>query len=632
MALMRRLWLWWSMAAVVWMAGGWLVLLAVSHAQAVDALQAQGLAVGKSLAPSMSMAAGNEADTQARLQASLAAGGLVRLRWVSADGAPRFDALAAPAGSQAPAWFQQWQRLEGASVTVPLTAASAGQIELRVDPSASMDLLWSSAKRSAAGLLLVGMLVGLLWWVSSRRLGQELAVVVGHAQSVLERRLVMVSEPSVPELRLVTRATNNLVDRVKSVFDEQSAQLDVLRRQAHCDSLTAVSNRAHFMGRLKALLNAEDGSSGGALVLVRVCDLQAINRQLGRVQTDAMLRDLAQVIVESSHRSPLSEVGRLNGSDFALVLPDVGPLREPAVDVAARLRGLLRQRAEPVVAVVGAVRWWHGAPLSALLAAADHALARAEARGPFAVELDDTGDSLTLGEDAWRARLEDALTAGALHLVEYPVVDASGTVLHRECPLRITVAGYPEPLPAAQWLPMARRTQLIGRIDAVGVELALAAIRRDGMARSVNLSAGSLQESALLPTLRELLQKHADVAPGLWLELPESAVLRQAPLVRELVTLAHGFGTQVGLEHVGDQMTDAATLLEAGLDFVKLDVSVSEGLAGDTARAQHVGGIRRMLHSLGLKVYAEGVAHPEDATALWTAGVDGLTGPAVVAA
>jgi len=36
-----------------------------------------------------------------------------------------------------------------------------------------------------------------------------------------------------------------------------------------------------------------------------------------------------------------------------------------------------------------------------------------------------------------------------------------------------------------------------------------------------------------------------------------------------------------------------------------------------------------MLHGLGLKVYAEGVAGGADAVALWRSGLDGLTGPVV---
>jgi EAL domain-containing protein (putative c-di-GMP-specific phosphodiesterase class I) len=36
-----------------------------------------------------------------------------------------------------------------------------------------------------------------------------------------------------------------------------------------------------------------------------------------------------------------------------------------------------------------------------------------------------------------------------------------------------------------------------------------------------------------------------------------------------------------------------------------------------------------MLHGLGLQVYAEGVAEPEDIPALIDCGIDGVTGPAV---
>ena len=64
-------------------------------------------------------------------------------------------------------------------------------------------------------------------------------------------------------------------------------------------------------------------------------------------------------------------------------------------------------------------------------------------------------------------------------------------------------------------------------------------------------------------------------------------------------------------------------------DFVKLDASLVQGIARDEARAEHVAGSVRMLHGIGLKVYAEGVAEAEDVQALWRCGMDGVTGPAV---
>jgi EAL domain-containing protein (putative c-di-GMP-specific phosphodiesterase class I) len=357
-----------------------------------------------------------------------------------------------------------------------------------------------------------------------------------------------------------------------------------------------------------------------------------MNRKLGHSATDRLLQESAAAIVESARRAGSFEVGRLNGSDFAMVLPDVGSLREPAVDVAARLRNLLRTHDATANAVVGAVRWWHGAPLSSLLAAADQALARAEARGAYAVELDDTGDGLVLGEDAWRARLQGAVASQRAKLVEFPLVDMHGAVVHRECPLRLQLEENGEMVPAAQWLPMARRTQLTSQIDLLATRLALTAIAADGMARAVNVSPGSLLDSSFVPNLRAMVQQHAGEAPGLWLEVAEDGALRHIHLVRELVAQMHGCGARVGLEHAGERLTEATGLLEVGLDFVKLDASFVEGLAADHARRDHVTGAVRMLHGIGLKVYAEGVSSSEDAEALAGCGLDGLTGPVVPAA
>jgi len=422
---------------------------------------------------------------------------------------------------------------------------------------------------------------------------------------------------------------NAMVTRVKAMFEEQANQVEQLRRQARCDALTGVTNRVHFLGRLGGMLENEDGPASGALVLVRLVDLQLLNRRLGRATTDRLLQDAAGALVESSRRFQAAEVGRLNGSDFALALPDVESLREPAADVSARLRSLLRVHDSGAHAVIGAVRWWHGAPLSSLLAAADQALARAEARGPHAFELDDAGNGFVLGEDAWRHRLQAALSARQARLVEFPLVGPAGELLHHECPLRLRLGEDDALMAASQWLPMARRAQLTPEIDLLAVELALAAIADDQAPRSVNVSPASLADGAFAARLHALLGAQRDAAPGLAIELAEAGALQHLPSVRELAETLHRHGAKIGLEHAGDRLGDPQGLLEAGLDFVKLDASFVRGLAEDEARAQHVAGTVRMLHGLGMKVYAEGVADGTDAVALWRCGVDGLTGPVV---
>lgn len=631
MSLIRQVWLLLSLTLVLAFAGA----IGVSVHSAHRSLQAQVASrnndAAQALALTLSQQKGDRTAMEVALASQFDTGAYERIRLVAPDGRALIDRRADPVPRHAPAWFSRLLALEGAPGVAQVTNGwtQVGRLEVRSQAAYADDELWRGTLGTLGIMLVLVLVVGGIAWMAISRLAAPLARTVEQARALTERRFVTVAEPEVPELRQVTRAMNLMVTRLKSMFDEQAGQVELLRRQAHCDLLTGLSNRGYFLGRVKGMLESEDGAGSGALVLVRLVELQSLNRRLGRGATDRLLQDAAGAIVESSRRFGSAEVGRLNGSDFALALPDVDSLRAPAADVAARLRSLLRAHDGAAHAVVGVVRWWHGAPMSSLLAAADQALARAEGRGPYAVELDDTGDGLVLGEDAWRHRLQAALAQRQARLADFPVVGPAGELLHHECPLRLVLGEEGTLVSAAQWLPMARRAQLTADIDALAVELALQAISRDQVPRSVNLSPQSLADSGFAARLRALVASHPMAAPGLSLELAESGAMKSLDLVRGLAEQLHELGARIGLEHAGERLAETQGLLEAGLDFVKLDASLVSGLADDDARAHHVAGTVRMLHGIGLKVYAEGVTETADAAVLWQVGVDGLTGPVV---
>lgn len=631
MSLIRQVWL----LLVVTLTVAFLGAVGVSLSTAREYLQTQLTAKNNDTAQALALTLGQQKGDRTAIDLMLASqfdtGAYQRIELLAADGTRLSSRVAAPRASSVPAWFVDLLRIEPATGVSQVGDGwkQIGRLEVSSQLSYAYEQLWRGAKVTTGLLALLAVLTGGLAWAGVRRIRQPLQAVVAQAAALTERRFVTVSEPLVPELRDVTRAMNGMVARLKAMFDEQAGQVDQLRRRANCDELTGLSNRSHFLSRLRAVLGSEDGPAAGALLLIRLTDLQRLNRQLGHADTDALLRDAATALIESAARHAQPEVGRLNGSDFALLLPDVGSLREPAVDVGARLRGVLRHHGVGSAAVVGAVRWWHAAPVSSLLAAADQALARAESRGAFAVEVDDSGEGLVLGQEAWRQRIDAAIVQGRVSLVEFPLVAADLSEVHRECPLRMQIDEGGEWLPAAQWLPMARRVQQMDRIDLIAVSQALAAIAVDGVPRAVNISPGSLTEPDFLPSLRALLWERREAAPGLWLEMAEGGAMRQLPALRELAALVHARGARLGLEHAGHELGDAGVLLEAGLDFVKLDASLIEGVGVDGARREHVESIARMLRGIGLQVFAEGVNDHKDAAALWICGMDGLTGPVV---
>lgn len=585
----------------------------------------------QALALTLSQQKGDAALIELAAAAQFDTGYYQRIVITGPDGHELFRREASVKPSAAPGWFVQLIPIDSAAGVAQLSDGwrALGQVEVVSHSAFVYGELWNAFVRMLTWMTALGMLAGLVGTWALRRIERPLNATVGQAQALVERRFITVNEPSVPELQRLTRAMNAMVARLKLLFDEQAVQVEELRRQAHCDALTGVAHRRHFMAQLSTLLESEDGPGTGTLVLVRVQQLAELNTSLGHQQTDRVLQAVAKVLREAAAVQG-GEVGRLNGSDFALSVPgDASASTQAAMALLERLHGMLAPFGPQARVVLAAVNWQRSVAPGALMANADAALARAESRGAFAVEgpSGSTPDGPVLGEDGWRQRIGGALAERRLQLGSYPLQDRNGQTLHLECPLRLQLEPGGDFLAATQWLPMALRTKLVSRVDEAAVVLALDEIARDRCPRGVNLSAASLLDSAFLPHLRSAVAVAPHAASALWLEVGELAAVEHFALLRELCTQLRPLGVKVGLEHAGRRLASIDRLFELGLDYVKLDASVTRGVAGDTALAEFVKGSAWMLHGLGLQVYAEGVTNEDDAVALWACGVDGLTGP-----
>jgi len=554
-----------------------------------------------------------------------------QIRFVGADGKALFNREIDGQLLHAPQWFVQLVpiRSEPGVAQVSDGWRALGSVTLISQASFAHDDLWRGSVEATALLALVGLAAGALGTLVVRSIRRPLDSTVEQAQALVDGRFITVPEPRVPELQRLTRAMNSMVQRLKSLFDAQAAQVELLRQQAHCDSLTGLANRSHFLGQLEADLEREDGPAEGGLVLLRLSDLAELNRTLGHEVVDRAILVIAQALQVYPRRVGGCLLGRLNGSDFALCLPVARVADETAFALADALRVALPAFGSGVCVSIGVIAIRRGMTSAELMSAADIALAGAESRGPFSVEtsLGDTIGTIPRGERTWRAQIGAALAERRAQLVEFPVVDRTGRLVHLECPLRLQLDPAGPFEPAARWLPLATRSRLTSAVDAHAVSLALQQILADGKPRCVNLAPASLGDGAFVSALRELLQAEPSAVRSLSVEIAEPAALERFRLLQAFGRQLRPLGVRLGLEHAGERLAQIDLLFEAGLDYVKLDASVTRGVASDTSRAGFVKTSTTLLHGLSLQVYAEGVASEEDLQALWTCGVDGVTGP-----
>jgi EAL domain-containing protein (putative c-di-GMP-specific phosphodiesterase class I)/GGDEF domain-containing protein len=617
------------------------VLLAVAGAMAVHLVSARDMAQtqlrvknsdnAQALALTLSQQGGDPRVMELAMAAQFDTGFYRSVRLVRTDGSVAFERHAQQVPQEAPGWFIAAVPIESEPGIAQVSDGwrAIGRVEVVSHSAYAYGDLWNAMLQAAGWMVLLAVVAVMLGGAWVHRIGRPLDAAVAQAQALVEGRYVTVDEPRVPELSRLTTAMNTMVQRVRVLFESQASQMESLRRQAHDDPLTGVAHRTYFIERLAALAAREDGAQGGALVLVRLADLAGLNLGLGRDITDRALTTIARALQTYPEHAPECFVGRLNGSDFALCLPYADVAAETAASIANGLRSSLPALGAGVLVHLGAVAIDRDAPVGATLARADLALARAEAHGPFAVEVvsDAQAGGAGRGERAWRTHIQAALAEGRAALVEYPVVDRQGQLSHFECPLRVQLDLDGAYDTAARWLPLAARSRLTAQVDSHAVKLALAAIAADGRPRGVNIGTASFSDPSFVGHLRLMLQEAARPARALWLEVAESAALERFDVVQEFGRLLRPLGVRFGLEHAGERLAQVERLYELGLDYVKLDAALCAGVAGNGAARDFVRTTAALLHALSVQVHAEGVRTGSDAEALWGCGVDAITGP-----
>jgi diguanylate cyclase (GGDEF)-like protein len=155
------------------------------------------------------------------------------------------------------------------------------------------------------------------------------------------------------------------------------------RHSAATDPLTGILNRRGFEATLEpALAAARDERRPLSLLVLDCDDFKEINDRAGHEFGDALLREVAEVLVRALPKG--AQAARLGGDEFVVMLPDAGA--EDAVEVGTRIRQLLAEELSdagfPLTVSAGASTYpLDGAKTTALLRAGDQALYAAKASG-----------------------------------------------------------------------------------------------------------------------------------------------------------------------------------------------------------------------------------------------------------
>lgn len=633
MSLIRYVWLAVIASSVLAFSGSFVVSMVTARGYLEQELQVKNMDNANALALSLSQGGKDDVERELLIAAQFDTGHYQLIRLADAAGATISERVGASTIEDVPAWFVSLVPMRAKEGTAQVSDGwrQIGRLTLISHNGYAYRALWQGAWQLAFWFLIPGALAGVLGMALLKRIQRPLDAVVAQANAISERRFTTIVEPPTLELRSVARAMNNMVRRLKAMFEDEAARLEVLRRQANHDPLTGLANRDHFLNRLEQSVAGDDAAPEGLLLVLRIEDLAQINRGLGRPDTDALLKRVAAIVDAPASLHAGAFTGRLNGADFALVVPS----RVQAGSLAGALIAGVREigagfAPSSLGACVGVCRYRRGAAIGTLLARADSALAAAEARGPHTWQEAPDAEKVTVphGNADWERAIREAVSHERLKLDAYPVVDARGKVIHQESLARLLMSDAGGWLPAAYFIPMALRLQLTSELDMAVISLALGEAEK-GREVAVNLSAESLESIRFVDSLQALLSRHGEAARRLWFEVPEAGALQHYEDFCAWCDALRPTGCRIGLEHVGHHFGEIGRFHGLGIDYLKVDASFIRGIANHPGNQAFLKGLCGIAHSIGMKVIAEGVAIEWERLTLFELGFDGATGPGI---
>jgi diguanylate cyclase (GGDEF)-like protein len=210
-----------------------------------------------------------------------------------------------------------------------------------------------------ATMLLVGLALHFLHRrLVGGRLGQLARTAASFGRGRLDERAPAKGDDEIAELggafNAMAGAIKAYTEDLEHIIAERTDELEKANRRleqlATTDALTGLCNRHHFDEcARRAIEVARRNDRPLSVVLVDTDRFKSINDRFGHAVGDAVLQDLACVLLDNARKADL--VARIGGEEFAIIMPETG--LETAGHAAERMRAALEHSVHPAVPALG---------------------------------------------------------------------------------------------------------------------------------------------------------------------------------------------------------------------------------------------------------------------------------------
>jgi diguanylate cyclase (GGDEF)-like protein/PAS domain S-box-containing protein len=397
---------------------------------------------------------------------------------------------------------------------------------------------------------------------------------------------------------------------------EASKNLEAL---AHYDTITKLSNRAHFMDLLRAAIQqSREKNAIFALLYMDIDGFKKLNDNYGHAFGDAFLHEIAKRLKSIiAHKGTVSRIG---GDEFCVLLTDI-QTPDDAKSIAETILSNLKQKTEikkreihTISTSIGIAFFPdNGRTATKLMRNADMAMYHAKAVGRGTYQL----FSKSLDDDRRRrAAIEEQLRIALKHdeffLVYQPqICIKTKKIIGVEALIRWNspVLGM---VPPNEFIEIAESS---GSIYDIGEWVFKTACHHfkswdnlinDDFVISINFSALQLT-AEYFGRAQAVLNNSGVDTHRIVVEVTETAIMEHFDETTAVLQLVREMGMLVAVDDFGTGYSSLNYLKNLPIDILKVDQTFSRDVCDDENDAAIVETILQLAKSLGLETIAEGV-------------------------
>ena len=431
-----------------------------------------------------------------------------------------------------------------------------------------------------------------------------------QAEAVARNEFIIQDDiPRTKEFKDVVLGMNNMVRKVKTMFDKGNEELKRQKEMEYIDSDTKLKNRKYLVDKLPEFLKIDATSKGGINMMIAFSGVVEANEKIGHKNVDKLFINMAEIFTNNTKKYTNAIIARMNGTEFSIFLPDCSSkdglsLAQNIQDSVKEIIFNLDLDISKSFISIGLYRYNYKQTIAQLLSHSDNSLAQAKFNDTK-IHLEHAKDATeVMGKDAWRKIINEAIKHSRFNFIPYKAIDTK-TKKDTHNALSISMSTDKETYHFGQFMASANQTGQSTNIYRKILDMMF--MQPDKTLQhsvcSLRLPYSFLNNTDTFDHISKLFNTYGDNLPfKLIIEMPDKLISQNSELIKLYKNLLQEHNFELAIFEFIGESNDYQYLQDLRPSYIKAESSYFLGQSD-----QGLSALKLITDSLGISLIATGV-------------------------